>query len=60
MFQKLVNYLKETRVEMRKVNWPTRKEAIRYTVMVIAISIGVSLVLGALDYLFTNILKLFV
>ncbi|MDO8555132.1 MAG: preprotein translocase subunit SecE [bacterium] len=60
MYQKLVNYLKETRVEMRKVNWPTKSETIRFTIVVIAVSLGVSLVLGAFDYLFTSIIKLFI
>ncbi|MDP2669363.1 MAG: preprotein translocase subunit SecE [bacterium] len=60
MYQKLVNYLKETKVEMRKVNWPTRTETIRFTIVVIAVSLGVSFILGAFDYVFTSILKLFV
>ncbi|MDO8664002.1 MAG: preprotein translocase subunit SecE [Candidatus Liptonbacteria bacterium] len=60
MYQKLVNYLKETRIEMRKVNWPTKSETIRFTIVVIAVSLGVSFILGAFDYLFTSILKLFI
>ncbi|OGF61568.1 preprotein translocase subunit SecE [Candidatus Giovannonibacteria bacterium RIFCSPHIGHO2_01_FULL_45_33] len=60
MYQKLVNYLKETRVEMRKVNWPTKNETVRFTIVVIAVSLGVSFILGAFDYVFTSILKLFI
>ncbi len=45
---------------MRKVNWPTKRETIWLTVVVIAVSVGVSLILGAFDYLFTNIIKLFI
>ncbi|MEK7162401.1 MAG: preprotein translocase subunit SecE, partial [Patescibacteria group bacterium] len=37
MFQKLADYLKETRLEMKKVNWPTRAETLRYTVTVILV-----------------------
>lgn len=60
MYQKIVNYLKETKIEMKKVNWPTRQETIRFTIVVIAVSLGVSFVLGAFDYLFTSILQVFV
>ncbi|MBU6415476.1 preprotein translocase subunit SecE, partial [Patescibacteria group bacterium] len=45
------------RAELRKVVWPTREEAIRYTIIVIAISVGVALFLGAFDYIFHFILN---
>lgn len=50
---KVVDYLKETRAEMKHVNWPTRKQAIVYTTVVIAISVGFAAFLGLLDYLFS-------
>src|SRR3989344_4065712 len=40
MFTKLTTYFKETRLEMKKVNWPTRPETLRYTITVIAVSLG--------------------
>lgn len=60
MLTKLINYLKETRLEMKKVNWPTRKEAVRFTVMVIIVSLAISAVLGAFDYIFQALLTLFI
>lgn len=51
---KLINYIKESIVEMKKVTWPTKKETRNYTILVIGISIGVALFLGFLDYLFTT------
>ncbi|MEI6529088.1 MAG: preprotein translocase subunit SecE [Candidatus Falkowbacteria bacterium] len=51
---KLSNYIKESIAEMKKVTWPTKKETRNYTILVIAISIGVALFLGLLDYLFTT------
>lgn len=50
---KLVEYLKETRSEMKHVSWPTRRQAIAFTMIVIAISIFVAVFLGLFDYLFT-------
>lgn len=60
MFQRFVTFLKDVRVEMRKVSWPTREQAINYTIVVILISAGVALFLGALDAVFTFILNTFV
>ena len=49
----LTDYIKETRVEMKHVTWPSRKQAIAFTAVVILISIGVALYLGFFDFLFT-------
>jgi len=35
---KLAEYIKSTRAEMKHVSWPTRKQAIIFTIIVIAIS----------------------
>lgn len=55
---KLLTYFKETRAEFKHVAWPTRKQAILYTVVVIAISLITAAYLGAFDYVFTTLLKL--
>ncbi|MEI7777241.1 MAG: preprotein translocase subunit SecE [bacterium] len=49
----LTEYIKETKVEMKHVTWPSRRQAIAFTVVVILISIGVALYLGFFDFLFT-------
>ncbi len=49
-----IQYLKDTRGELRHVAWPTRLQTIVYTILVVLISIGVSLYLGLFDYLFTT------
>jgi len=59
IFSKIGQFLKETRVELKKVNWPTRKETIKYTLIVIGLSFAVALFLGGLDYLFTFIITKF-
>jgi preprotein translocase SecE subunit len=48
------HYLKETQNELHHVAWPTREQTIIYTVLVAAISIGLSLYLGLFDYIFTT------
>lgn len=57
---KITTFLKEVRLEMKKVNWPNRQETIRYTLIVIGISVAVAIYLGGLDFIFTTILNKFV
>jgi preprotein translocase subunit SecE len=52
--QKLFDYFKEVKAEVKKVNWPTRKETIKRTLMVIAITVLVAAFLGLLDWVLTN------
>jgi len=41
--------------ELRKVVWPTRREALRLTAMVLAVCVSVGLLLGAIDYGFAEL-----
>ena len=41
--------------EMRKVVWPTRREILRLTTMVLIVCIAVGLLLGAIDYGFAEL-----
>jgi preprotein translocase subunit SecE len=43
--------------ELRKAVWPTRQEAIRLTIIVIFICLVVGLILMAMDYGFTRLMK---
>ena len=54
--QKAAEFLKGSREELRKVNWPTRKETIRLTAFVIIFSLIVAAFLGILDIFFLKIL----
>jgi len=57
---KLINYLKDTKGEMRHVSWPTQKQAIQFTTLVIIISILTAALLGVFDSLFTYLLETFI
>ena len=57
MINKITNYLKEVKLEMRKVDWPTQKEWVRHTIMVIVVTLVVALILSAFDLTFTGILR---
>lgn len=60
MFNKLIDYLKEVKLELGKVNWLSRKETIRYTLVVIGVSLVVAVYLGGLDYVFSWLLNKFI
>lgn len=53
-------YFKDTVSEMKHVSWPTKKQAILFTILVIAISVVISAYLGALDAFFVKLLNLFI
>ena len=44
-----VQFVRETISELRKVVWPSRQEATRLTLLVIAISVVVGIFLGLVD-----------
>lgn len=60
LFNKIITFLKEVRLEMKKVNWPTRQETTRYTLIVIGISVVVALFLGTFDFIFTTLINKFI
>ena len=45
-------YFRGVWAEMQKVVWPSRRETIKHTLVVIVFSISVALFLGGLDLLF--------
>jgi len=58
--ERLITFIKEARIELKKVTWPTRQDTIRSTVSVIIVSAGIALFLGILDFLFQSVLDKFV
>jgi len=58
--KKGIEFLKEVRLELKRVTWPTRKEAIRLTLIVIGFGLVVAAFLGGLDFLFSYLLNRFV
>ncbi len=55
----ILTFLLEAKVELSRVNWPTRKQILRYTLLVIGISLAVALFLGGLDLLFSSLVERF-
>lgn len=57
---RIVEYFKDTRGELRKVTWPTREQATKLTLIVLAVTATMALFLGALDYIFAALVRLII
>jgi preprotein translocase subunit SecE len=55
---RLSQYFRETRAELRKVVWPTRQEATNLTLIVVGTVVAMSIFFGAIDYLLTALFRL--
>ncbi len=51
---RIQRFFQETIGELRKVSWPTRREAIRLTWIVIGVIFVMALILGGLDFVYTK------
>jgi len=51
------NFLREAKMELKKVKWPTRKELLASTAMVIVLVLVIALFLGLIDFGLIKIIK---
>ncbi len=57
MLAKSNRFLQEVKVELGKVTWPTRKETLATTWIVVVIIVLISLYLGACDIVLTKLMR---
>ncbi|RLC94660.1 MAG: preprotein translocase subunit SecE [Chloroflexi bacterium] len=50
-----LGFFADTIAELKKVVWPTRREAVRLTIMVLAVCFIMGLLLSLLDYGFSRL-----
>lgn len=53
---RIKRWWRETVGELRKVTWPTPREALRLTKIVILVMLIMGAVLGGLDFIFTKLI----
>ncbi len=53
MFNNLTEYIKNSKLELKKVNWPSKNTTVNYTILVIMVSIVVAAFLALVDYIFS-------
>jgi len=57
MFEKVKQFLKEVKIELKKVVWPTRKDTIASTSVVIILVIIIAIFLGLVDFGLSKIIR---
>ena len=55
---RLVRYFKEVRAELQKVAWPSRRNTINLTMIVLGVTAAMSMALGLIDWIFTKLFGL--
>jgi preprotein translocase subunit SecE len=58
MFERLKNFLSDTKAELKKVTWPTKEELKESTRVVIVASLLLTVFIGAVDQVLSRIIKL--
>ena len=60
IIKRIGKFFREVRSEMRKVIWPSRKELVNYTGVVIVSVIVVSVIIWVLDTFFSGVIGLII
>jgi len=55
---RVVRYLREVRAEVRKVVWPSRRNTLKLTGIVLAVTAAMSIALGLIDWVFSRVFSL--
>ncbi|MFZ2253375.1 MAG: preprotein translocase subunit SecE [Minisyncoccia bacterium] len=55
-----INYLKDTFAELKHVSWPTNKQSLVYTALVVGLSTLIALYVGLFDFVFSRGLDWFI
>ena len=58
IFSKSAQFLREVKVELKKVTWPSRKQTIGSTAVVIALVMLISLFLGVVDLGISSLIRI--
>ncbi len=59
-FNSIINFVKESYIELKKVSWLSRKEVVASTIIVIVIIVVMSLYIGAIDFVLAKLVSLFI
>ncbi len=60
MINKIIKFFKEVKAEMKKTTWLTRREVVRYSLIVLAATLVIAAFLGGLDTLFLFLIDKFI
>lgn len=60
IFVRMKRYFKEVGAELKKTVWPTKKDLVKYTGVVLAFIVVFAVVVGAMDFALVELLNLIV
>ncbi len=55
--QKSIQFLREVKVELKKVTWPSRKQTMGSTIVVIVLVVIISMFLGVVDFGLSSLMR---
>jgi preprotein translocase subunit SecE len=55
--EQIRRYLRESRIELKKVTWPTREQTVNLTLVVVVVCVVLALFLGGIDWLFVTLIQ---
>lgn len=56
----MIQYLRDTKAEMAHVKWPSKRQSIIYTAIVVVFSVAVGVFLGLSDFLFSRLVAVLI
>jgi preprotein translocase subunit SecE len=57
LYEKAIQFFRDVRSELRKVTFPTRKETVASTVLVLIAVFAVSMYLGVVDFVLSIVIR---
>ncbi len=57
--ERVIGYLREVWVELNRVDWPTRRELVSSTIVVVIVLLVMAIYLGSFDWIYTVLVKRF-
>lgn len=57
ILKKIINFLREVKIELKRINWPSKKETLKYALIIFVFSMFVAIYLWFLDYIFVFLLE---
>lgn len=54
---KIAEFLRDVKIELARVSWPTRKQTVKYTLTVVLMSLVISGFLAGWDWIFSLLLN---
>lgn len=55
--EQIRRYFRESRIELKKVTWPSREQTVQLTIVVVVVCVAIALFLGGIDYVFASLIK---